>query len=40
MAEAVLDVLVITEPANIYYLSGYDAWSFYAVQAPSGSPER
>ncbi|TIL29604.1 Xaa-Pro peptidase family protein [Mesorhizobium sp.] len=28
-----LDVLVVTEPANIYYLSGYDAWSFYTVQA-------
>ncbi|MER8759756.1 Xaa-Pro peptidase family protein [Mesorhizobium sp. M0976] len=33
MAAADLDVLVITEPANIYYLSGYDAWSFYTVQA-------
>ncbi|MGY4627100.1 M24 family metallopeptidase [Bradyrhizobium sp. USDA 4486] len=28
-----IDVLVLTEPANIYYLSGYDAWSFYTVQA-------
>ncbi|WP_201840308.1 M24 family metallopeptidase [Microvirga zambiensis] len=28
-----IDILVITEPANIYYLSGYDAWSFYTVQA-------
>ncbi|TIX26239.1 MAG: hydrolase, partial [Mesorhizobium sp.] len=28
-----IDVLVVTEPANIYYLSGYDAWSFYTVQA-------
>ncbi|MCK1411539.1 M24 family metallopeptidase [Bradyrhizobium sp. CW4] len=33
MAEQSLDVLVITEPANIYYLCGYDAWSFYTVQA-------
>ncbi|WP_352509774.1 Xaa-Pro peptidase family protein [Mesorhizobium sp. M0048] len=33
MEDADLDVLVITEPANIYYLSGYDAWSFYTVQA-------
>nr|WP_292430533.1 aminopeptidase P family N-terminal domain-containing protein [Mesorhizobium sp.] len=24
---------MITEPANIYYLRGYDAWSFYTVQA-------
>lgn len=28
-----IDVLVVTEPANIYYLCGYDAWSFYTVQA-------
>ncbi|TIU78272.1 MAG: M24 family metallopeptidase [Mesorhizobium sp.] len=33
MAVVGLDVLVVTEPANIYYLSGYDAWSFYTVQA-------
>lgn len=28
-----LDVLVITDPANMYYLAGYDAWSFYVPQA-------
>lgn len=28
-----IDVLVVTEPTNIYYLSGYEAWSFYTVQA-------
>lgn len=28
-----VDVLVVTEPNNIYYLSGYDAWSFYTPQA-------
>ncbi len=28
-----LDVLVITDPANMYYLTGYDAWSFYVPQA-------
>ncbi|MGE3997196.1 MAG: M24 family metallopeptidase [Variibacter sp.] len=33
MQSAGIDVLVVTEPANIYYLSGYDAWSFYTVQA-------
>lgn len=27
------DVLIITEPANICYLTGYDAWSFYVPQA-------
>ena len=33
MAEAGLDVLLVTDPANMNYLSGYDAWSFYVHQA-------
>ncbi|AGS24503.1 M24 family metallopeptidase [Rhizobium etli] len=33
MLQEGLDVLVVTEPANINYLTGYDAWSFYTVQA-------
>ena len=24
-----MDVLVISDPANINWLTGYDAWSFY-----------
>jgi ectoine hydrolase len=28
-----VDVLVATEPANIAYLTGYDAWSWYTPQA-------
>lgn len=28
-----LDVLLVTDPANMYYLTGYDAWSFYVPQA-------
>jgi Xaa-Pro aminopeptidase len=28
-----LDALFITDPANINWLSGYDAWSFYVPQA-------
>jgi len=28
-----IDVLVSTEPANIAYLTGYDAWSWYTPQA-------
>ncbi|QDP41857.1 M24 family metallopeptidase [Radiobacillus deserti] len=32
MAERSIDVLLITDPANMYYLSGYDAWSFYVHQ--------
>ena len=27
-----IDVLVIGDPANINWLSGYDAWSFYTPQ--------
>ncbi|MHA6804451.1 M24 family metallopeptidase [Salinifilum ghardaiensis] len=32
MAERSLSALVVTEPANLYYLTGYDAWSFYTPQ--------
>jgi ectoine hydrolase len=32
MAERSLAALVVSDPANIYYLSGYDAWSFYVPQ--------
>src|SRR5690625_316667 len=27
-----IDVLLITDPANMNYLTGYDAWSFYVHQ--------
>ncbi|MGH3444248.1 MAG: M24 family metallopeptidase [Nocardioidaceae bacterium] len=34
--------LVVTDPANLYYLTGYDAWSFYTPQClvvpASGDP--
>lgn len=33
MARRGIDVLVITEPSNMYYATGYDAYSFYVVQA-------
>src|SRR5438067_7628431 len=33
MGEAGVDVLLITDPANMNYLTGYDAWSFYVPQA-------
>ncbi|HUE69000.1 MAG TPA: Xaa-Pro peptidase family protein, partial [Candidatus Acidoferrum sp.] len=33
MAEAGIDLLLITDPANMNYLTGYDAWSFYVPQA-------
>ncbi|MFP5114865.1 M24 family metallopeptidase [Bacillaceae bacterium C204] len=32
MAQKGIDVLLITDPANINYLSGYDGWSFYVHQ--------
>jgi Xaa-Pro dipeptidase len=33
MEAAGFDLLFVTDPSNIYYLSGYDAWSFYVPQA-------
>jgi ectoine hydrolase len=32
MVQKGIDVLLITDPANISYLSGYDGWSFYVHQ--------
>lgn len=32
MAERGIEVLLVTDPANINYLSGYNAWSFYVHQ--------
>ncbi len=32
-AAAGFDALFITDPANLYYLTGYNAWSFYMPQA-------
>src|SRR5436190_23296810 len=33
MSETGVDVLLVTDPANMNYLTGYDAWSFYVPQA-------
>jgi ectoine hydrolase len=33
MSAAELDALVISDPANMNYLTGYDGWSFYVHQA-------
>jgi Xaa-Pro dipeptidase len=33
MVEAGIDVLVIESPENIFYLTGYEGWSFYTHQA-------
>lgn len=32
MAAAGMDVLVVADPANMNYLTGYDGWSFYVPQ--------
>ena len=32
MQAAGIDVLLVTSPANMYYLTGYDGWSFYVHQ--------
>lgn len=32
MATEGIEVLLITDPANMNYLSGYDGWSFYVHQ--------
>jgi len=32
MADRGLGALVVTDPANLFYLTGYDAWSFYMPQ--------
>lgn len=33
MAAEGIDIMIVTEPSNMYYLCGYDAWSFYTPQA-------
>ncbi|MFC4557683.1 M24 family metallopeptidase [Virgibacillus kekensis] len=32
MTDAGVDILLVTDPANMNYLTGYDAWSFYVHQ--------
>ncbi|KUO51064.1 MAG: ectoine hydrolase DoeA [Desulfitibacter sp. BRH_c19] len=39
MAVREIEVLIITDPANMCYLSGYDALSFYEAQAVVIAPE-
>jgi ectoine hydrolase len=33
MTDARIDVLIVSDPANMNYLTGYDGWSFYVPQA-------
>ncbi len=32
MQQREMDTLIVADPANLYYLSGYNAWSFYMPQ--------
>ena len=32
MSDAGIEVLILTDPSNMNYLTGYDAWSFYVPQ--------
>jgi Xaa-Pro dipeptidase len=32
MTDAGIDVLIVSDPANMNYLTGYDGWSFYVHQ--------
>jgi len=36
MARRGLDLMLVVDPANMNYLTGYDAWSFYVPQAVVG----
>lgn len=42
MEAAGLDALVVSDPSNMHWLTGYDGWSFYVHQAvivpPTGNP--
>ncbi|WP_346035676.1 M24 family metallopeptidase [Brevibacterium picturae] len=41
MVDQGLSALIVTDPANIYYLTGYNAWSFYTPQllyVPAAGP--
>ncbi|SEW12277.1 M24 family metallopeptidase [Natrinema salifodinae] len=40
LREADLDAIVVADPANMNYLTGYDGWSFYVHQAVVVTPDR
>ena len=39
MQDKGIDVLISQDPANMNYLTGYDAWSFYYAQCCHSSYE-
>ncbi len=40
LREENLDAIVVSDPANMNYLAGYDGWSFYVHQAVIVTPDR
>ena len=32
MDEKNMDIIILTDPSNMNYLTGYDGWSFYVPQ--------
>ncbi|WP_339102623.1 M24 family metallopeptidase [Haloterrigena salinisoli] len=40
LREEDLDAIVVSDPANMNYLTGYDGWSFYVHQAVIVTPDR
>ena len=42
MEKGGIDLLIVTDPSNMHWLTGYDGWSFYVHQCvlvpPSGDP--
>ena len=32
MSEDNIDILILSDPSNMNYLTGYDGWSFYVPQ--------
>ncbi|GAB3419780.1 ectoine hydrolase DoeA [Haloparvum alkalitolerans] len=40
LREEDLDAIVVADPANMNYLTGYDGWSFYVHQAVVVTPDR
>src|SRR3546814_4305870 len=40
MADSGLEALILCDPANMKYLTGYDGWSFYVHQAVVVAQER
>ena len=40
MEEKGVDLLIVSDPSNMNWLTGYDGWSFYVHQAVIVPPER